>query len=158
MRRTSIYEANVQGYLAADESTRKELIDDAEWNLTARIQTANVSYIGGVLFAGIAASLLIAMYDKQPWFAASTFGVSVMAIVIGILPALSELFRRVPTELQSTISRSAEQLKPERIQAERYAQTKQRVYHLQRNTFRFRWSLALAGLLLIAGIVAVLWP
>jgi hypothetical protein len=152
---------NVRDYLASDPVDRAEMLYDADWNLAVRQKTANISYVGGGLLATVAAGLLSQHFRVAPTYVIASYVMSLAVMVFAIFPALSELFRRVPKERTITKQRR-EKADPvvsraEQLQADRYAQMKQRVYHLQRNTYRFRWGSALGLVILVQGLTVLPW-
>jgi len=156
-------EANRADYRAAGPKDRAEMYIDAEKNLEFRQKTANTSYIVGGLLAGVSAGLLSQHFKSAPTYVIGSYVCSLIALAIGVYPAISELIRRRPTERAVAIRRRAKAenaedgVRAEAIRTDRYAQLKQRVSHLQRSVFRFRWGMAVGLVILVQALPVLIW-
>ena len=165
-RREEEAQKNKQHFLAQDAKTQGEMLFDADWNLNTRYKTTQNSLVySGLLFMGNC-TMLAELFGSVPRSAKMFFAVSLALMLVGGMHAFSELFRRQPAELERTRQQreeqSAKESKPspeaeiplyDRLRSDRYAQMKNRVSHVQRNTFRMRWCTNLAALAFIGGLI-----
>ncbi len=149
--------ANFKDFMTAGPQDQQEMLVDAEANLRFRQHTANLSYVVGGLLAGLDATLLGELFGNIPDYVADSFIYSLIVLIAGVFPAASELFRRLPSERKTVAKwrvskRRADGVKARKLRAARYSQILQRLFHLQRNMYRFRCAMAVGLLILAQGL------
>lgn len=157
---------NASDFLAKDDAEQNEMLDDAEWNMNVRYSTAQNSLVySGLVFMG-ECTMFAELYGRVPIGVVRCFALSLVLLLIGAMPALSELFRRQLTEKELTRLRRGEEaagssaISPDlsrygQLRVDRYTQIKQRTFHVQRNTYRLRWFTVLAAAVFAVGIVGL---
>lgn len=154
---------NAQYFQSLGPKDQDAELYDAEWNMNIRYDTAKNSLVySGLVFMG-ACTMLAGLYGKTPPWVMKCFAASLLLMLFGGIPALTELFRRQPTAKQlARLRRNAEAAAAEPGEAARtlrdklrtgmYTQILQRTFHVQRNSFRLRWFSTLAAVAFTAGL------